>query len=115
MPVAFYMDQQVNSAITDGLRLRGVDVLRTQDDGYERADDEVVLDHAAGLGRVVFTQDDDFLVIAQRRQSTDVSFVGVVYAHQLYVSIGDCVRDLELIATAYDPPDMADRVEYLPL
>ena len=115
MPVAFYMDQQVKSAITDGLRLRGVDVLRTQDDGHEQADDEDILDHAARLGRVVFTQDDDFLVIAQRRQSAGVPFVGVVYAHQLYGPIGDCVRDLELISIAYDPPDMADRVEYLPL
>ncbi len=42
-------------------------------------------------------------------------FAGVVYAHQLHVSIGTCVRDLELIARVADPEDLADRVEYLPL
>lgn len=115
MAVALYMDQHVKSAITDGLRFRGVDVLRTQDDGYEQADDEDVLDHAAALGRVVFTQDEDFLVIAQRRQSTGIPFAGVVFAHQDGPSIGDCVRDLEVVGLAGHPADFADRVEYLPL
>jgi hypothetical protein len=115
MAVALYMDEQVEDAITRGLHRRGVDVLRVQDDGHARTDDELVLDRAGVLGRVVSTRDDDFLVIAQRRQSTGVPFAGVVYAHKLGPSVDACVRDLELIATAYDPPDMADRVEYLPL
>jgi len=40
---------------------------------------------------------------------------GLSYAHQLHITIGDCVRDLELIARAADPSDLADRVEFLPL
>ena len=35
--------------------------------------------------------------------------------HQLHVSIGTCVRELELIAKVAGPEDLADRVEYLPL
>ena len=31
------------------------------------------------------------------------------------ITIGQAVRDLELIAKVYDPPDIADRVEFLPL
>ena len=31
------------------------------------------------------------------------------------VTIGQCVADLELIAKVYEPADMANRVEYLPL
>jgi len=38
-----------------------------------------------------------------------------VFAHQLRVTIGVCVRDLELIAKAADLEDFANRVEYLPL
>jgi hypothetical protein len=34
---------------------------------------------------------------------------------RLRVTIGMCVRDLELIATAGNPEDLANRVEYLPL
>jgi hypothetical protein len=39
----------------------------------------------------------------------------VIYAHQLRVTIGVCVRDLELIARAAEPQDLANRVEFLPL
>jgi len=39
----------------------------------------------------------------------------LVYGHQLDLSIGQAVRDLELIAGVYDPEDTRDRVEYLPL
>jgi len=42
-------------------------------------------------------------------------FAGVVYAHQLGATIGQCVGDLELIAVVYDPADMASKVEYLPI
>lgn len=115
MGLAYYMDQHVPSAITEGLRRSGIDVLRTQDDGHEQADDEVILDRAAALGRVVFTRDSDFLIIAHRRQADGTPFAGVVYAHQTAVSIGDCISDLDLIADAYEPADMENRVEYLPL
>lgn len=67
------------------------------------------------MGRVVFTQDQDFLQEAQRRQVTETPFAGVIYAHQLHVTIGQCVNDLEMIGKVYDPEDMANYVEYLPL
>jgi hypothetical protein len=31
------------------------------------------------------------------------------------VTVGQCIRDLELIAEVYDPPDIVDRIEFLPL
>jgi hypothetical protein len=40
---------------------------------------------------------------------------GIVYAHQLDVSIGQCVIDLELIAKASDSDEWINRIEYLPL
>ena len=80
MAIAFYIDEHVDDAITRGLRRRGVDVLRVQDDGHSRTDDKIILDRAGVLGRVVFTRDDDFLVIAQARQANGIPFAGVVYA-----------------------------------
>ena len=38
-----------------------------------------------------------------------------LYAHQLRVSVGRCVTDLELIANASSPEEIANRVEFLPL
>ena len=115
MSVRLYMDVHVPSAITAGLRLRDVDVLTSQEDQTTRLDDDKLLDRSTDLGRVIFTRDKDFLREAGLRQQQGTHFGGVVYAHQLDVSIGRCVADLELIARVYEPEDMADRVEYLPI
>jgi predicted nuclease of predicted toxin-antitoxin system len=112
--VALYMDVQVERAITDSLRLRGVDVLTAQADGRAEEDDSVLLERAHELQRVLFTHDQDFLTIAADYSTRGVSHFGIVYAHPLTVSIGQCVRDLEMLAQVYDPVDMANRVEYLP-
>lgn len=37
--IKLYMDEHVQRAVTDGLRLRGVDVLRVQDDGRSNTPD----------------------------------------------------------------------------
>jgi uncharacterized protein with PIN domain len=115
MTVALYMDEHVHRAITVSLRLRGVDVLTAQEDDRIGTPDDALLDRATELQRVLFSQDEDLLAEAKRRQMEGVLFVGVVYAHQLRVTIGVCVRDLELIAKAVDPDDIVNRVEYLPL
>lgn len=109
------MDVHVPYAITVGLRLRGVDVVTAQEDGSRRLDDPILLDRAMELGSVLFTQDDDLLVEAKLRQQAGVPFAGVIYAHQLNVSIGECIRDLELIALASAPAEYVNTVLYLPL
>ena len=113
--IKLYMNHHVDVAITEGLRRRGVDVLTCHDDGTTTWDDDRLLDRASQLGRVFFSQDDDLLAIAHRWQHGNRSSAGLVYGHQLDLSIGEAVRDLELIAGVYDPDDIRDRVEYLPL
>jgi hypothetical protein len=109
------MDVHVPRAITLGLRLRGVDVRTAQEDDARRLADSTLLDRATTLGRVLFNRDTDLLTEATERQRRGLSFAGVVYAHQLHVTIGRCIDDLHLIATAAEPIDLANRIEYLPL
>ena len=66
MSLALYMDHHVDAAITEGLRLRGGDVLTCRDDGTTTLDDESLLARATQLGRVLFSQDDDLLDIVHR-------------------------------------------------
>jgi hypothetical protein len=115
MAIAFYIDENVHRAITDGLRLRDVDVLTVQEDGRTGIKDPIVLDRATELQRVLFSQDDDFLAEANYRQCQKTNFIGVVYAHKLRVSVGDCIRDLEIIAKAGRLDELTNRVQYLPL
>lgn len=115
MSVKLYMDVHVRRAVTDGLRRRGVDVVTAQEDGHSRLPDPLLLDRALKLGRVLFSQDDDLLGESRRRQKEGERFAGVVYCHQLRITSGQAVRDLELIAKVCEPDDFENRVEYLPL
>ena len=102
-------------AITAVLRVRGVDVLTSEEDGTTTLADPELLDRATELGRVLFTQDHGFLAEVTQRQAEGRPFGGVIYAHQLMVSIGACIESLEIIATAGTPSDLHGGVVYLPL
>src|ERR1700751_5358299 len=109
------MDVHIRLAITITLLDRGVDVLTAQADGAAEFGDPDLLDRSTSLGRVLFSQDEDLLAEATRRQRSGIPFGGVVYAHQLYVTIGRCINDLELIAKVGTTEDLANRVQFLPL
>jgi hypothetical protein len=109
------MDVHVRRAVTDGLRLRGIDVLTAQEDGAGEFTDPELLDRAGVLGRILFSQDDDLLREAHKRQQSGALFAGVIYAHQLNVSIGQCIDELELIAVLTEPEEWINRLAYLPL
>ena len=49
------------------------------------------------------------------RQRKHRDFAGMVYGHQLRVTIGGAVHDVALIATLISLVDMRNRVEFLPL
>jgi predicted nuclease of predicted toxin-antitoxin system len=115
LTLSLYMDVNVAGPITRGLRQRGVTVVTAQEDGASQLPDPDVMDRAMLLDSVVFTHDPDFLAEATRRQRAGEDFSGLFYCHQLRAQIGRCIADLELLAKALDPPDMKNRVEYLPL
>lgn len=73
-----------------------------------------MLDRATTLGRVHFSQDEDLLAEATKRQRSGQHFGGVIYAHQLGITIGRAVNDLELLAQVGTPEEFANRVEFLP-
>lgn len=115
MSIDLYVDHHVSRAITQGLRARGVNVLAAYEDGANQMLDPDLLDRADQLGRVLFTQDRDLLVEAAKRQESGKFFRGVICIRQTRISIGDCIQDLETIAKVYDPEDLFNLVEYLPL
>ena len=115
MSVKIYMDVHVRRAVTDGLRLRGVDVLTAQEDGAAGFEDDALLDRASELDRILFTQDNDLLREANKRRQTGKHFAGVIYAHQLNITVGRCIDDLELIAKATEPQEWLNNTAFLPL
>ena len=74
-----------------------------------------MLDRATELGRVLFSQDDDFLAIVRERQTGEEMFAGLIYGHQLAATVGKYVLDLEVVCKVLEPADIVNRIEYLPL
>lgn len=115
MSVPLYMDVHVKSAITNGLRQRGIPVLTAQEDGQDQTPDARLLERATELGRLLFTQDDDFLLIARDWQSSGRPFAGVVYAHQLGITVGQAILQLQLVCEAMTGDEVRDTILFLPL
>ena len=113
--LALYMDQHVAVSISLAMRERGVDVLTAYEDDHYDAEDEVILARATELQRVVFTRDRDFLAIGRASQSSGTEFYGIVYAHQLQVTIGQAIRDLDLICQLLSADEIRNQIFYLPL
>jgi len=91
MSLGLYMDVHVPRPITRGLRRRGVEVLTAREDDASRLTDPDLLDRATALGRLLFSQDEDLLVEAVRRQRTGQPVATVVFARQCDLAIGRCI------------------------
>lgn len=115
MGVAFYMDVHIPMAITRQLRLRGVDVVTAVEEGTNRLPDEQLLEHASGQGRVLFTHDIRFKALAENWQRGGRMFAGLIYGHAEGASIGQYIRDLEIIAKAVEPAEVNGAIIHLPL
>lgn len=98
-----------------GLRLRGIDIITVQEDDRSGFSDPEILDRATELGGMIFSEDQDFLVEVQRRQAAGIDFPSVFFARQSRVAIGECIRDLEIIARLGESEEFANQVQFLPL
>ena len=107
--IRFHLDENCDPRIAAGLALHGVDVTSTPESGLLRESDEVQLAHAVAQGRVIVTQDTDFLRIAAAGAET----AGVVFYPSQGRSIGHVIRDILLIWEVLEPDEMRNRVEFL--
>ena len=106
--VRYYTEEHVAKAVIRGLRQRGVDVLTAPEANKLSADDEEHLVFALAEGRVVFTQDDDFLRLA----SSGKTHAGIVYASQ-HTPIGEIIQGLMLIYQVLEAEEIIGNIEYL--
>lgn len=106
--IKFYTDEHVPKAVVNGLRQRGVESLTVVEAGTLGAGDEEHLEFARREGRVLFTQDDDFL----RLHSSGSPHAGLVYAPQ-QTPVGTAIRGLLLVYDLLTPEEMKGHVEFV--
>ena len=90
------------------LRRRGIDVVTAAEAGLIGAPDTVQLAQARAAGRVMFTQDGDFLGLHRQQPHA-----GIAYCKMGSRSIGQIIAGLMLIYDVYEAEEMVDRVDHL--
>lgn len=107
--ILIHLDENCHRAIGEGLRHRGVDVTTTPEAGLLNATDEEQFAFCQAQGRVLFTQDHDFL----RLHAARTPHPGIVYCDKDTRSIGEIIQGLVLIWEVLEPAEMVNRVEFL--
>lgn len=111
------IDEDVHGDIVDGLRRcqPALDVVRVQDVGLRHTPDPIILEWAAQQGRVVVSVDKKTLAVdAWDRVAHGLPMPGVAIL-RILLTIGQAIRELEIIALVGNPDDFRDQVIYLPL
>ena len=103
-----HLDENVDHAVAQGLRLREMDVTTTTDANLIGATDDQQLSFALRENRVIFTQDQDFL----RHHQAGSEHAGIVYSRQGARSIGEIVRFLHFMSDCLEPEDVRGKVEF---
>src|SRR5688572_25291843 len=106
--IRFRLDEHVPHAIARGAIRRGVDVTTAAGTRTRGLPDAVVLARCLAEGRVLFTQDRDFVQLHHQGHP----HAGLVFCEQGTRSIGEIVAFLVLIAYVYAPDEMVGRIEY---
>ena len=110
--IRIYTDESVDVAIAQGLQRRGVEVFSARERNKLGFTDEEQL-IAREEKAAIFTHDADFLRIAARWVDEGRTHCGVIYCHQTAYGIGDCLRNLKILATVLNSEDMINHIEFL--
>jgi len=108
-----YCDENIESAVVEGLRRREIEVISARDTKNLGKSDEYHLKCAFELGAVVLTHDADFLKIAHRWNQERKKHKGILYAHPLNLPIGECIRMVELVTQVLTDEEMENHIEFL--
>ena len=113
----FAADENFSMHIVSGVlrRLPDADIVRVQDAGLEGADDTVVLEWAAGEGRVLLTHDSATVTaFAYERVERGLPMPGV-FEVSLKVPTSVAIEDILLLAECSLENEWEGQVNYLPL
>jgi predicted nuclease of predicted toxin-antitoxin system len=109
MEIRYLLDENVDNAVADGLRRRGIDCLTAVEAGLRQAADDTYVLLAREQKRAIFTHDHDFLVLHQR----GVPHEGIIYCPIQARSIGDQIRALVAIRFARTAAQIRNAVEFV--
>src|SRR5262245_65288109 len=115
MQIRLYFDEDASArAVAHNLRVRGVDVTTTPEQGRMGSPDSEQLDYATQQGRVICTCNiGDFSQLHAEYLSQGKNHAGIVLIHQQQFGIGEQARRLLRLLKTKSAEEMQNNVEYL--
>lgn len=107
--IRYHLDEHMDPDIAVALRRAGIEVTTSLDQHLLSRPDEEQWKRIHAQGRVLITDDQDFLVLAASSQSHP----GVVYCHRSKHTMGEIISFLILCHGVYSPDEMVGRVAYV--
>jgi hypothetical protein len=109
------MDEDAGARrVVKALRDRGFDVVVGRELGNFGSDDEVHVEKATSLGRVLYTFNmQDFVRIHYAILAAGGSHAGIIVNPHQKMAIGTQLRRLIELAATFDSAGMRDRLEYI--
>ncbi len=105
----FYLDEHINPAVGEGLKLRGIDIKTTKEARKLSATDIEQLELAFLEKRIIVTADRDFLVLASENRKHK----GIVFITDNRISVGELVRKLESLNIQVTETEMENKVKFV--
>lgn len=102
-------DEHIPYPVIEGLKRRGLDAISVQEIGLSSEEDIKILDKARNDGRIIYTQDADFL----RLHQTGHNHGGIIYHHPLAYSIGETIRKVMLLCEITLPEEIKGTIRFL--
>ncbi len=109
MEIRYHLDENLNNAVANGLRLRGVDVTTSKDGELIGAEDEKQIAFALSEDRVLVTHDRDLIVL----HAKGVEHAGIAYCRPGLRTIGQMVLNLVSLKRTKTAEEMRGQVEFL--
>lgn len=110
--ILLYLDENIQISLADALRMRGVDVLTTQEAGNIGLKDEEQLIFARERRRVLLSYNKrDFARIHYEWMKVNKSHSGIIVSEQL--NVGTVLKRFMKLYFSLSSEDMINRLEYL--
>ena len=111
--IKIYIDENVNIAISEGLKRRGIDAFSAKESRNLGLSDEEHLKYAVKNKSVILTHDDDFLTLADNWRKESIEHYGIIYVHRMKLTIGECIRKIEFLTKVLSAEDLKNHIEFL--
>lgn len=107
--VSLGADEHIPQAIIEGLRARGIEVIGVAEEPWRGATDHDLLTRFHQDGRILLTNDRDFL-----RLTADRDHAGIIFVTSQHAGIGEVVRAVVRLVDVIPADGFSNNVFFVP-